>query len=79
VSFPALLAVFAIPTLSVPFVYLVGKKSPKGAAIFVALIALLSLGLILSTVPTVLNSADHIYIEQHLQSFPLITWQAKRT
>jgi NADH-quinone oxidoreductase subunit M len=65
VSFPALLAVFAIPTLSVPFVYLVGKKSPKGAAIFVALIALLSLGLILSTVPTVLNSAEHIYIEQY--------------
>ncbi len=35
----ALLSVFIIPTISVPFVYLVGKKSPKAAAIFVALIA----------------------------------------
>lgn len=63
--FPALLAVFLIPTLSVPFVYLVGKKSHKGAAIFVALIALISLGLILSTVPEVLNSTDHVHVERY--------------
>ena len=30
-SFPALLAVFAIPTISIPFVYFAGKKSPKAA------------------------------------------------
>ena len=42
-TFPALLAVFAIPTISIPFVYLTGKKSPKAAAIFVALIALVNI------------------------------------
>ena len=61
----ALLSVFLIPTLSIPFVYLAGKKSPKAAAIFVALIALVNLALVLTTVPTVLNSADHRYIEPY--------------
>ena len=61
----ALLSVFVIPTLSVPFVYLVGKKSPKAAAIFVALIALVNLALILTTVPAVLNNSDHRYVETY--------------
>jgi NADH-quinone oxidoreductase subunit M len=61
----ALLSVFIIPTLSVPFVYLVGKKSPKAAAIFVALIALINLALILTTVPAVLNNANHRYVETY--------------
>jgi len=61
----ALLAVFAIPTLSVPFVYLTGKKSPKAAAIFVALIALVNIALLLTTVPTILNSSSHQYIETY--------------
>src|SRR5271157_4303518 len=61
----ALLAVFAIPTLSVPFVYLTGKKSPKAAAVFVALIALVNIALLLTTVPTVLNSSTHQYIESY--------------
>ena len=61
----ALLSVFVIPTLSVPFVYLVGKKSPKAAAIFVALIALVNLALILTTVPAVFNNADHRYVETY--------------
>ena len=55
----ALLLVFVLPTLSVPFVYFAGKKSPKAAALIVALIALINIGLVLSTVPTVLNGADH--------------------
>ncbi len=63
--FPALLAVFAIPTISVPFVYLTGKKSPKAAAIFVALIALINIILVLATVPTVLNSQSHRWIETY--------------
>ncbi len=69
--FPALLAVFAIPTISIPFVYLTGKKSPKAAAIFVALIALVNIILILTTVPTVLNGTiingtlQHRYIESY--------------
>jgi NADH-quinone oxidoreductase subunit M len=58
-SFPALLAVFAIPTISIPFVYLAGKKSPKLAAMFVALIALINIGLIMSTVPEILNGGNH--------------------
>ncbi len=61
----ALLAVFAIPTLSIPFVYLTGKKSPKAAAIFVALIALVNIALLLTTVPTILNSPSHQYIEPY--------------
>ncbi|HYA78453.1 MAG TPA: NADH-quinone oxidoreductase subunit M [Verrucomicrobiae bacterium] len=61
----ALLAVFAIPTLSIPFVYLTGKKSPKAAAIFVALIALVNIALLLTTVPTILNSSSHQYIEPY--------------
>ena len=62
----ALLAVFAIPTISAPFVYLVGKKvSPKAAAIFVALIALVNLILILTTVPAIFNNNNHRYVEYY--------------
>jgi NADH-quinone oxidoreductase subunit M len=61
----ALLAVFAIPTLSIPFVYLAGKKSPKAAALMVALIALVNIALLLTTVPTILNSPTHQYTEPY--------------
>ena len=61
----ALLSVFLIPAISIPFVYLVGKKSAKWAAIFVALIALVNILLVLSTVPTILNSTSHQYIESY--------------
>ena len=61
----ALLAVFAIPTLSIPFVYLTGRKSPKAAAFFVAIIALINIVLLLTTVPTVMNSSSHQYIETY--------------
>jgi NADH-quinone oxidoreductase subunit M len=61
----ALLAVFAIPTLSIPLVYLTGKKSPKAAAIFIALIALVNIALLLTTVPTILNSSTHQYTESY--------------
>jgi len=44
---------------------LAGKKSQKAAAIFVALIALVNILLILTTVPTVLNSSSHQYIEAY--------------
>jgi NADH-quinone oxidoreductase subunit M len=62
---PILLSVFAIPTISIPFVYFAGKKSPKAAAIFVALIALINIILVLSTVPAVLNNANHRYVESY--------------
>jgi len=61
----ALLLVFLLPTLSVPFVYLTARKSPKAAAIFVALIALINIGLVLSTVPDVLNSVDNRHVEPY--------------
>ncbi len=61
----ALLAVFAIPTISIPFVYFTGRKSPKAAAIFIALIALVNIALLLTTVPTILNSSSHQYIESY--------------
>jgi NADH-quinone oxidoreductase subunit M len=64
-TLPILLAVFAIPTISIPFVYFAGKKSPKAAAIFVALIALINIGLVLSTVPSVLNNINHRYVESY--------------
>ncbi|MEM2098250.1 MAG: NADH-quinone oxidoreductase subunit M [Candidatus Bathyarchaeia archaeon] len=61
----ALLLVFLLPTLGTPFVYLTGKKSPKAAALFVALIAMANMALILSTVPTILDSPEHQYIESY--------------
>ena len=64
-SLPILLSVFAIPTISIPFVYFTGKKSPKAAAIFVALIALINIILVLSTVPAVLNNVNHRYVESY--------------
>ena len=51
-----LLAVLLLPILAVPFTYLVGRKSAKYAAILLAIIILATLGLILTTVPTILNS-----------------------
>ncbi len=74
-TLPILLSVFAIPTISIPFVYLTGKKSPKAAAIFVALIALINIGLVLSTVPTILNSAKHVYTESYTWIPTLINTQ----
>jgi NADH-quinone oxidoreductase subunit M len=61
----SLLLVFVLPTLGVPLAYLTGKKSPKAAAILVALIALANILLILTTVPTILDSVDHRYVESY--------------
>ena len=58
-SLPILLSVFAIPSISIPFVYLAGKKSTKAAAIFVALIALVNIALIMSTVPAILANGSY--------------------
>jgi NADH-quinone oxidoreductase subunit M len=58
-SLPILLSVFAIPTISIPFVYLTGKKSVKAAAAFVAIIALINLALVFSTVPTIMASGHY--------------------
>ncbi len=63
--FYPLLAVFVIPTAGIPFVYLTGKKSPKAAAILVALVALANIILISTTIPTVLSDPNHRYIESY--------------
>jgi NADH-quinone oxidoreductase subunit M len=63
--FPSLLLVFVLPALGVPFVYFTGKKSPRAAAILVALIALVNMILLFTTVPTILNSSTHEYIERY--------------
>jgi NADH-quinone oxidoreductase subunit M len=60
-----LLAVFALPAISIPFVYFTGKKSNKAAALFVALIALATLALLLTTAPAVLNNSNHRYVESY--------------
>ena len=61
----ALLLVLLLPTLGVPLVYLTGRKSAKAAALLVALIAIVNMALIFTTVPTVLNTAEHQYAESY--------------
>ena len=49
-----------LPALSIPIVYGVGKKSAKNAALILTLIALISLTLLLTLIPTVLNEGQYI-------------------
>ncbi len=65
IELPVLLLVFLIPTLSVPCVFFAGKKSPKAAALLVAIVAIISMVLILSTVPAVLNNENNRYVEEY--------------
>lgn len=58
-----LLATLLIPAFGFPFVYLAGKKSAKAAAIIVALLTIVDLALILTTVPAVLNGPNNRYVE----------------
>jgi NADH-quinone oxidoreductase subunit M len=64
-TLPILLSVFAITSICIPFVYLVGKKSTKGAAFFVAAIAAINMTLVAATIPEILNNTSHRYIEQY--------------
>jgi len=61
----ALLLVFLLPTLGIPFVYLTGKKSPRAAALLVASIALVNMALLCTTIPDILNSPRHEYVEPY--------------
>jgi NADH-quinone oxidoreductase subunit M len=61
-----LLLTLLLPTLAVPLVYLMGKKSAKSAAILVALITLADIALLFTTVPIVLDpAAGHQYVESY--------------
>jgi NADH-quinone oxidoreductase subunit M len=68
-SLPILLSVFAIPSISIPFVYLAGKKSVKAAAAFVAIIALINIALVFSTVPTIMSNG---YYQENYTWIPTI-------
>ncbi|XES78522.1 MAG: NuoM family protein [Candidatus Bathyarchaeia archaeon] len=57
-AFPVLLTVLLLPALAIPFIYLAGKKSAKAAAILLSLVAVATLGLILTTVPTILSEGS---------------------
>jgi len=61
----SLLLVFLLPALGVPFVYFAGKKSSRAAAFLVALIAIVNMALIFTTVPTILNDPSHEYVEPY--------------
>jgi NADH-quinone oxidoreductase subunit M len=61
-----LLLTLLLPTLAVPVVYLMGKKSAKAAAVLVALIAIADVVLLFTTVPIVLDpAAEHKYVESY--------------
>jgi len=58
-----LLIALMLPALAIPVVYGIGKKSPKMASIFLALISIASLSLLLTLVPTVLE--NDVYTESY--------------
>jgi NADH-quinone oxidoreductase subunit M len=60
-----LLLILLLSALAVPFVYLIGKKSAKAAAVAIALMALAEIALLSTTVPTILGAANHKYVESY--------------
>jgi NADH-quinone oxidoreductase subunit M len=61
----ALLLTLLLPILAVPFVYLLGKKSSRTPALLIALICIVNIALLSTTVPSILDSTDHQYIESY--------------
>jgi NADH-quinone oxidoreductase subunit M len=55
-----LLIALMLPALAIPIVFGVGKKSAKTAALILAVLSLISLSLILTLIPTVLNEGQYI-------------------
>ncbi len=55
-----LLIALMLPALAIPIVYGVGKKSAKIGAMILAILSLVSLSLILTLIPTVLNEGQYI-------------------
>jgi NADH-quinone oxidoreductase subunit M len=49
-----------LPALAIPVVYGIGKKSAKTAALILAILSLVSLSLLLTLIPTVLNEGQYI-------------------
>ncbi|MGQ9545326.1 MAG: complex I subunit 4 family protein [Candidatus Bathycorpusculaceae bacterium] len=61
----ALLLTLFLPMLAVPFVYLLGKKSSKATALLVALICIINIALLSTTLPSILDGTDHKYVESY--------------
>jgi NADH-quinone oxidoreductase subunit M len=55
-----LLIALLLPALAIPVVYGVGKKSAKNAALILALISIVSLCILVTLIPTVLNEGQYI-------------------
>jgi NADH-quinone oxidoreductase subunit M len=55
-----LLIALMLPALAIPVVYGVGKKSAKAAALILTLISMVSLAMLLTLVPTVLNEGQYV-------------------
>ncbi|TRO50775.1 NADH-quinone oxidoreductase subunit M [Candidatus Bathyarchaeota archaeon] len=55
-----LLIALMLPALAIPVVYGIGKKSAKTAALILTLISLVSLSMLLTLIPTVLNEGQYI-------------------
>ena len=60
-----LLLTLLLPTLAVPFVYILGKKSSSAAAFLIALICITDIALLSTTVPSIINGASHKYVESY--------------
>jgi NADH-quinone oxidoreductase subunit M len=61
-----LLLTLLLPTLALPIVYVVGRKSSKAAAILVALIAIADVILLSTTAPSILDpTTGHKYVESY--------------
>ena len=55
-----LLIALMLPVLAIPIVYGIGKKSARIAALILAVLSLISLSLLLTLIPTVLNEGQYI-------------------
>jgi NADH-quinone oxidoreductase subunit M len=60
-----ILLAMVLPAATAPFVYFVGKKSSRGAAFLIVFSCLADIALLSTTVPAILNGADHRYVESY--------------
>jgi NADH-quinone oxidoreductase subunit M len=60
-----ILLAMVLPAATAPFVYFVGKKFSRRAAFLIVLLCLADIALLSTTVPAILNGADHRYVESY--------------
>lgn len=61
----ALLLTIILPALMIPIVYLLGKKHPRNAAFLIALMCIINIALLSTTLPSILEGVDHRYAESY--------------